>query len=337
MNPPLLDPSQTHVAEAHLGKLLDMSTAERPGYLAGLADDGLRAILEGALAKLPPIDELPRGFRCNNFQLTGEQPRKGGFGVVYRAHQLLMEEVIRNAAVKFIRPELLRKGPATAQRHLRAFAGELKRLIGLDHPHIVKVIDGGVSSDPRCPDVPWFAMEYLEISTDLIPAPVLKDRPARLGCFQRVCDAVGPDGNPKVIDFGLGEWLRPERPHMPWLLNRGTLPYMAPEQLDGELGTIDARTDVHALGILLYQILTTHLPYALKSSTEEEIRGLICEPDRLPLSKYWAHADSKLEAIVARAFHWDPAQRFPDAGELSGALDAWMNFPRTTVGGFENK
>ncbi len=326
-----------------------LPTEQRRTELAKIAksDPDVAAVLEFALKEPPSLRSLAPGDLVGDCTLI-ERLSAGSYGEVWKAQQGLAGGSTRLVAIKFIHPHLLLDDPAKAQHYLQLFHQEIEALAQFQHPHIVRILQT-IDLPSRFGDleVPCVVMEYHE-SHPLHPTPYLPDRAARLGCFLKVCDAVHcshnhgrvhldlkpdnirvrPDGEPIVIDFGISERLRPEQPVMPWLIGIGTLPYMAPEQLDGQ-HPIGKATDVHALGVLLFQMLTDRLPYDLRESTEEEFRRLICEADRLSLLACRAGEDHELAGILAKAMSRDPAERFADAGELRDTLAAWRQTPIT--------
>jgi serine/threonine protein kinase len=354
----LPDPKQELEAEAHLDKLRDLPPADQADYLARLADSALREYLRKLLNLPPLIEALPRGFRCGDF-ILGEKLGEGGFGVVYRAEQIMQQQtesrppVTRPAAVKFIRPELLRAGPAKANAHLNNFTDELARLVTLNHPHIVAVHAAGRRKiSDALPEVPWFGMEYLDFLDTLDPATGnlrwppqhLDGLAAKIEFLLPVCDAVAhahrhnilhldlspnnirplTDGSVKVIDFGLAEWLRPERSSMPWRVGFGTPPYLAPEQLGHGGHPIGPPADVHALGVLLYQLITGRWPFDVPDNHPGGATAALCEcvctAPRRPLRELWQAAPRELDELLDNAMKVNPAARPPDAGAFRDAL-----------------
>ncbi|HEX9049533.1 MAG TPA: serine/threonine-protein kinase [Anaeromyxobacter sp.] len=202
----------------------------------------------------------------------------------------------------------------------------------LDHPGIVRILK------PRDKSRMYMAMEYVE-GTSLRalmgkhPLPVEK----ALDVARQVCDALAylesqnvvhrdlkpenvlvmSDGHVKIIDFGIA--LSEGARRMTWAglsATLGTPDYMAPEQIRGRRG--DARTDVYALGIMLYEMLTANLPFEsanpralLKVKTAEEPR---------PPSYYVPRFDPHLEAIILKAVERDPRDRYASAAEMCADL-----------------
>jgi serine/threonine-protein kinase len=253
---------------------------------------------------------------------------RGGMGVVYRAHQRGLE---RRVALKVITPELARDAGFR-----RRFERESRVAAAIDHPHVVPLYEAG-EEEGRL----FMLMRYIE-GTDLgevIAAEGALDPARAARVLQQVGSALdaahrhglvhrdvkpanvllggeGVDEHAYLSDFGLtkdaasqsalthtGQWV-------------GTADYVAPEQLEGQ--RIDARTDVYALGCLLYQVLTGSVPYP-----------------GAELAKMWGHVNSAppapstvrpdlavFDAVVARALAKDPADRFPSAGDLGRAVAA---------------
>lgn len=232
---------------------------------------------------------------------------EGGMGAVYMAEQTT--PVKRIVAVKLIKPGM-------DSRHVLArFEAERQALALMDHPNIAKVLDGGTTrGEPGGvgPGRPFFVMELVRG----LPITGYCDEkrlsvPQRLDLFRQICSAVQHahqkgiihrdlkptnvlvtehDGKPmpKVIDFGLAKAL-----HAPGLLTEktlftafgtavGTPLYMAPEQVGINALDVDTRTDVYALGVMLYELLTGSTPVErqrLKAVAWEEMRRVIREEE----------------------------------------------------------
>lgn len=215
----------------------------------------------------------------------------GGMGDVYLG--VRDQPFVRQTAVKIIR-----HGMATAEVRQR-FEMERQILASLDHPGIARLLDGGVTDD----GLPYFAMEFIEGQpiTDYCDARRL-DVPARLRLFQAVCRAVHyahqnlvlhrdlkpsnilvtPSGEVRLLDFGIAKLLGPDLSPLDGTLTRTgfrmmTPEYASPEQARGE--PLTTASDVYALGVLLYELLTGVRPYRLSRRTTDEILDAVRTQD----------------------------------------------------------
>ena len=199
----------------------------------------------------------------------------------------------------------------------------------LDHPNVVRVLT------PREKSRMYLAMEFVDGRSlrALMRAqhPLPTDRALHLA--RQVCDAleylhregvvhrdikpenilVTADDRVKILDFGIALFASERRLTWTGLSNTiGTPDYMAPEQIRGRRG--DPRTDVYAVGTLLYEMLTCHLPYE-SANPRALLRAKAAEEPRAP--SYWVPGfDPHLEAIILRAIARDPRDRHPTAGAL---------------------
>lgn len=260
---------------------------------AGNADAPLR---DGATSKL-------LGKVIDGRYRLDEQLGSGGMGVVFRAHHLALE---RDVAVKFIRPDLEHE-PVVKERFIR----EAKSASRLDHPHCIRVNDFGETDD----GLRYLVMELLRGRElrELIGAPWRPKRAVDLviqvleglahahghGVVHRdlkpanVLITKDHRGDPmaKIVDFGIARMLdvtgpKPTLPPGSGRLplstsgNLGTPRYMSPEQATGR--PVDARTDLYAVGVILYELLTGQPPFDASDGREIVRLHLEAPPPPLP-------------------------------------------------------
>jgi serine/threonine protein kinase len=279
-------------------------------------------------------------LRYKLLQLIGE----GGFGTVYLAEQT--EPVRRKVALKVIKPGM------DSRAIVARFEAERQALAMMDHPHIARVLDGGVTPlTDSGGGLPFFVMEYVvgDPITRFADAHALSITD-RLELFQQVCSAVQHahtkgiihrdlkpanvlvsmvDGKPfvKVIDFGIakatgasGGRLTDKTFFTEHRQLIGTPEYMSPEQAEGSLD-IDTRTDVYALGVLLYELLTGTTPIEaarLRSAAYDEMRRMIREDEPLAPSLKLSRS---LETLARTA-----AARKVEPGRLSGIVKGELDW-----------
>ncbi|MEO0415764.1 MAG: serine/threonine-protein kinase, partial [Verrucomicrobiota bacterium] len=296
-------------------------------------------------------------------ELLGE----GGFGEVWRAEQL--SPVRRSVAIKF-----LKRGDGKDEAAAR-FQAEQQALALMNHPNIAKVYDAGVLENGGL----FFAMELVGQSDEdgnFVGAPNLIDycvknrlkiRPI-LQLFRDVCKAithahqrgvihrdlkpsnilVGQEDGvpvPKIIDFGIakdsGAGLLDESLHTMTGQIMGTPQYMSPEQASGDPSAIDTRTDVYALGVILYQLLVGTPPIdknRLKDIGLVKILEVIRHEefprpsDAITKTQSTSHTASssslirgELDWITLKALEKDPVFRYQTAGELVEDLEAYLD------------
>lgn len=264
------------------------------------------------------------------YELLSELGR-GGMGVVYKARQIALGRIV---AVKMV----LAGGHAGEQR-LARFAAEAQSVARLAHPGIVQVYEVGEHQS-----VPFFSMEYVEggsLAQQLGGTPTAPREAA--GMLVRIARAVhaahergvvhrdlkpanillAADGSPKVTDFGLAKQLDSEsgQTHTGEVL--GTPSYMAPEQASGRVREIGPATDVYALGVLLYEMLTGRVPF-VGPNPIETIR-LVLSEEPTPPRHFAVKIPRDLETICLKCLHKEPIRRYESAAALAGDLQRYLN------------
>jgi serine/threonine-protein kinase len=241
----------------------------------------------------------------------------GGCGVVYAAHHSVLERV---AAVKVLHAEMA-ASPAMVDRFVR----EARAVNHIKHPNIIDIFDFGALPDGR----PFFVMELLEpgdlqqrvdasgrltlaeVVAILTPVCHALDAAHRAGYIHRdlkarnIGFAVAPDGSEhvKLLDFGVAKLLEADL-EVTGTIRVGSPHCMSPEQIRGE--PVDARTDVYALGVLLYHLLVGRYPFEAGNVAEIERLHLEAPP---PVPSRFAPVPVAMDAIVARALAKRPADR----------------------------
>ena len=269
----------------------------------------------------------------------------GGMGTVFEARQ---ERPRRTVALKVLRTLV---ASDAARRRLEYEAETLARL---QHPNIAQVYESGTWRDPDTgEESPFFAMEFVGDARPLDEfADVHElDLRARIELFLAVCDAVhhghqvgvlhrdlkpanllvGADGRPKIIDFGLARAIEGVNdgatPQTMTGMVLGTLGYMSPEQLDADVGRIDARADVYSLGATLYELLVGHTPHGTGATSLTEFtervrnerarRPSACEDTPVPIP-------GELDWVVLQALQPEPDERYASVSEFAADLRRFL-------------
>ena len=265
----------------------------------------------------------------------------GGMGTVYEAVQ---EKPRRTVALK-----LMKHGIASRSA-LRRFEYESQILARLRHPGIAQIYEAGTHRD-ESGTVPYFAMEYIPNAlsiTKYAKGKKLGTR-QRLELFAHVCDAVhhghqkgiihrdlkpgnilvDSHGQVKVIDFGVARGTDSDlavttvQTDIGQLI--GTLQYMSPEQCLADPHDIDTRSDVYALGVVLYELLSGKLPYTVSSTRIFDGTRVIREQQPTKLTTIDKTLKGDIETIVLKALEKDRERRFQSALELAQDIRRYLS------------
>ena len=256
---------------------------------------------------------------------------EGAMGVVYEAEQ---DRPHRRVALKVIRP-----GFASTAR-LRRFEHEAEVLGRLQHPGIAQIYHAGIA-ETGSGIQPYFAMELVRGRplNDYVAGRQLPLK-ERLTLFTEICDAVEhahekgvihrdlkpanivveASGRPKVLDFGLARAIDADvRSTMHTGAGEmvGTVAYMSPEQVAGDTDQLDARSDIYALGVIAYELLSDRSPYDLHRKPLAEMARIIREDEPARLSSVTRRLPGDVETIVAKALEKDKARRYGSAAEMA--------------------
>ena len=374
----LLTPEEAARVPDLFAEVSTLPPEQQPGYLAQACAGApsLRAEIESLLgfrSRLPEFLARPafgRGLERLGLDAAGYLPPGtmlgehrvvsllgvGGMGEVY-----LAEDTVHGRKVAL---KLIGQGRAEDVRG-RHFRHERKVLATLSHPHIARLYGSGVTPDGRA----YLVMEYVEGERlDKFSQERGLSINERLALFRKVCAAVAyahqnlvvhrdlkpanirvtPEGEPKLLDFGIAKLLDPEGTvNMdPTVTMQGAMTpeYASPEQIKGE--TITTASDVYSLGVVLYELLTGQRPYAhLKGRRPDELARAICEelpprpstiasrdlpttrtvtvpagepvPDLAAVTRFRRQLRGDLDTIVAKALRKEPKRRYLSVAQLA--------------------
>jgi len=282
---------------------------------------------------LAPLARPAMIGRYRIIRLIGE----GGMGAVYEAEQ---DQPRRRVAVKAIKAGL------ASPELLRRFEHEAQALGRLHHPGIAQIYEAGAADTGFGPQ-PYFAMEFIEgVPLSRYAQEHGLGVREQLELMAKVCEAVhhahqrgiihrdlkpgnilvGETGEPKIVDFGVAratdaDALATRHTDFGQLL--GTLAYMSPEQVLADPLELDTRSDVYALGVILYELLAGRLPYQIGENLPTAVQA-IRDQDPARLSSIESTFRGDIETIVSKALEKDKARRYSSAAELAADIRRYL-------------
>ena len=312
-----------------------------------IVESGSRSLAsaQDTLPTADGLDDYVVGRRVGAYRVVRELGR-GGMGAVYLAERD-DSEFRHRVAIK-----LIKRGMDT-DFILRRFRNERQILATLDHSHIAKLLDGGTTED----GLPYFVMEYVE------GLPIYRycdqgklTTTQRLVLFRQVCEAihyahrrlvihrdikpsnilVTGDGVPKLLDFGIAKVLNPAlvaditADPTATAMRLMTPEYASPEQVQGQ--PVSPATDVYSLGVLLYELLTGHRPYALRNRAPYEVARVICEEAPEYPSVRVTSPDDLLSAPSLRRRAICVVERFVQKPRCERPIPCGANCPALSTG-----
>ena len=279
---------------------------------------GLRARGRASLPVVPGFEIL-------------EELGRGGMGVVYKARQLNLNRLV---ALKMVLAGA-HAGPVALAR----FHNEAQAVASLKHPDIVQIHDVG-----RAGGLPYLCLEFIDGGS---LTPPIEGRPqdcrqaaSTIHILARAIHAahvqgivhrdlkpanilLTADGRPKITDFGLAKRLGDDTAQTRSGIVVGTPDYMAPEQASGQAGDADPSVDQHALGAILYELLTGRPPF--RGSTSSDTIAQVCTQEPVPPSRLNPNVPRDLETICLKCLQKEPHRRYADADALADDLDRFLD------------
>ncbi len=269
----------------------------------------------------------------------------GGQGAVFRARHEITGKTV---AIKVIWG-----GALTGSRHRARFEREAQIMAGLDHPHIVPILDRGRTADGSMFLVmPFIEGCPLDEHMDGLRSEPEPDVKRALELFVLICRAVAEAhqkgiihrdlkptnvlvdrrGEPHILDFGLariGEDSEIAAARSVTMAGQivGSLPWASPEQVSPGEHPMDVRSDVYSLGVMLYQALCGVFPYSIAGSIQEVLNNILTVEPAPPgqvRGPFARQIRSGLDAIVLRALAKAPDRRYASAAELGDDLENYL-------------
>jgi tRNA A-37 threonylcarbamoyl transferase component Bud32/tetratricopeptide (TPR) repeat protein len=332
-----LEGAELDGADAHV----DTCASCRERLARGLTKSPIPATLD-ARARVEIPDTLVGRILADRY-LVRRRIGSGAMGTVYEAEHALIG---RRVAIKVLQPQW-----ASSPEVVRRFANEARAAGTLGHPGILSALDLGRTDDDR----PFLVLEYLEgedLEALLARGPLSIGRAVAIA--RAIADALSAahaagivhrdlkpenvfltnDGGLKVLDFGISKFLTTTGPGTAPGAIMGTPMYMAPEQLE-DAASADARSDVYALGVMLYRMLTGALPFNATS-----LAGLalaIVSHRAPPIRARRPDVSEALERVIERAMSVAPADRYASMQALAAAIEPFASDESAAPAAFDRR
>ena len=352
-----------HLSECQACARLDAEVVARHENIVAQFRGLSRVETALAPAATPPdrhtVPDHPSGnhtVRLHAVELEGYQVireiHRGGQGVVYQALQISTK---RKVAIK-----VLLEGPFASEQARGRFEREIELVASLQHPNIISVFHSGETPHGQ----QYCVMDYVQ---GLRLDEYVREKSLTLEETLRLFATVGEviqyahqmgvihrdlkpqnilvdaQGSPKVLDFGLAKMLAGPVDRVMTVTRAvlGTLPYMSPEQARGNLGEVDTRTDIYALGVILYELLTGHFPYPVDGHMADVLKHITETPPTPPSHKWSSNSgitrrsarrprsgecpiDDEVQTIILKTLAKERQRRYQSAGELARDIQRYL-------------
>ena len=338
----------TPLQKQHLKRLFhdvaDEGRSSNPSVSHNLPTREVSADVDVEDTALDPVEPVKeQGGRLSGRMIGPYRVKRliggGGMGQVYEA---LQDRPRRTVALKVMRASI------DSESARRRFEFEAQILARLQHSNIAQIFGAGMWVDEGR-DLPYFVMEYVAgkpIDSYVSERDLsLHDK---IEIFVQVCNAVShghergiihrdlkpanvlvsTSGEVKVIDFGVA---RASDSDMRMTQDQtsvgqifGTIQYMSPEQCAADPNDLDIRTDVYALGVMLYQLLVSRMPYDIGRTAIHEAIRIVQETQPTSITAVDATIPRDIDIILSKALEKDPARRYRSAGELGDDLQRFL-------------
>lgn len=276
----------------------------------------------------PDAQDLPE--QIGSYEIVEELGR-GGMGVVYKARDVRLK---RTVALKVILT-----GTHATDNERKRFQTEAESVARLKHQNIVQVYEVGESEGH-----PFLALEYC--SGGSLADRLKRKRPSPRDAASLVAslsDAMehshlagvvhrdlkpanvlfDADGTPKIADFGLAKKLDEDEGHTRTGAIMGSLGYMSPEQASGQNANTNSKTDVYAMGAILYSLLAGHPPF--QGSNAIETLNLVMDGEPIPIRRTHPNCPRDLETISLKCLNKSPSDRYPTSRDFHDDLTRYLN------------